>query len=161
METLELVATNPQLSAFARRDSSLQSLADKYRGLKLVNGDHCSKMNVKNARVELREARHSIEATRKELKAPVLAYGKALDGEAKRLTAIVEPVEIALTEQEDSVKPKKVSIEPSPEILVLAEQIAAIRLAVIMKPGYITQRIQAALKTIEKCVGDLREMGGG
>jgi hypothetical protein len=56
---------------------------------------------VTGARKEVKRLRVSIESKRKELKADALAFGKAVDGEAKRLTGLIEPVEQHLQEEED------------------------------------------------------------
>lgn len=69
----------------------------EYRAL-VINGveDKESYKAVDEARKTLKKTRTGIEKKRKELKEPVLAYGKQIDSVAKELTALVEPVEIEL-----------------------------------------------------------------
>lgn len=52
---------------------------------------------------KVKKIRTAIEAKRKELKAVSLEYGKAVDGEAKRLTALVEPIELELKAKVDAI----------------------------------------------------------
>lgn len=52
---------------------------------------------------KVKKIRTSIEAKRKELKAVSIEYGKAVDGEAKRLTALVEPIENELKAKVDAI----------------------------------------------------------
>lgn len=61
--------------------------------------DAADKVGYKNANMALtkvKKTRTAIEAKRKELKAPILEVGKAIDAEAKRLTLLIEPIESAL-----------------------------------------------------------------
>lgn len=48
---------------------------------------------VAKALTSARKVRTSIESKRKDLKAVALEYGRAVDGEAKRLTSLVQPIE--------------------------------------------------------------------
>ena len=59
---------------------------------------------VHEARMTIRDKRISIEKRRKELKAHALTYGEQVDGEAKRLTALLEPVEAHLEGEEARYK---------------------------------------------------------
>ena len=58
----------------------------------------------RETRLTLRKTRCDIENTRKSLKADALAKGKAIDGIANILKALIEPVEAHLQEQEDFAK---------------------------------------------------------
>lgn len=70
----------------------IQGIDDK-EGFELV---HAHRMKLKNMRV-------SIEKTRKELKADAIEWGRKVDAEAKRLTALIEPTEQELEAQESAV----------------------------------------------------------
>ena len=52
------------------------------------------------ARMEVKEKRVAVEKTRKKLKEDSLEYGRAVDKEAKRITALLEPIEAHLLTQE-------------------------------------------------------------
>ncbi len=71
---------------------TVESIDDK-RGLAVV---HDARMNVKNLRL-------SIERRRKELKAESLEYGKRVDGAARDLTKLLEPIEAHLEHEESIV----------------------------------------------------------
>ena len=107
MRNLELVESDPtaQLAEFKRGAALLQAMADQHRGL-IINGpdDKDGFKRVHSARMTLKNARVSIEADRKKLKEAALKYGRAVDTEAARLTAIIQPVESALQAQEDDVQ---------------------------------------------------------
>lgn len=78
---------------------------DDTKGLKVV---HEARMIVKNHRVE-------IEKTRKALKADALEYGRVVDSEAKRLTALIEPIEDHLEAEENRVLAEKERIRKEKE----------------------------------------------
>jgi hypothetical protein len=71
---------------------TIAGIEDK-EGYKVV---HDKRMILKNIRVK-------IEKTRKDLKAGVLAMGKAIDDKAKELTALLEPAEKTLHEKEKAI----------------------------------------------------------
>lgn len=75
----------------AKIQTEYMPLSVKENGIETVSG----------ARKEVKRLRISIENKRKELKADALAFGKAVDGEAKRLTDLIVPVEQHLQEEED------------------------------------------------------------
>lgn len=57
----------------------------------------------KNYATRLTKIRTGIEGKRKELKAVALEYGRAVDAEAKRLTALVEPIERDMKAKVDAI----------------------------------------------------------
>lgn len=59
-------------------------------------GDKEGEMRLKEAFSIVRNVRLAVENKRKELKAVALEYGRAVDGEAKRLTGVLEPLETKL-----------------------------------------------------------------
>jgi len=61
-------------------------------------------MNIKGKRVE-------VEKTRKKLKEDALEYGRAVDGEAKRITALLAPIETYLESQEKIIDDEKARIK--------------------------------------------------
>lgn len=70
-------------------------------GLKAV---HEARMTVKNQRI-------AIEKTRVHLKADALEYGRKVDSEAKRLTALLQPIEDHLAGEESKVEAEKERIK--------------------------------------------------
>jgi hypothetical protein len=65
---------------------------------------HAARMTVKNKRIE-------VEKTRKSLKEDSLAFGRLVDGEAKRITALLAPIEAHLDEEEGKIERIKAAIE--------------------------------------------------
>lgn len=108
--------TDNRLSRFRQQDAAIAKMKAEYslltvqdvndaRGLKLV---HAARMEVKNFRV-------AVEKLRKELKADSLEYGRKVDAEAKRITAMIEPIETHLEEQEAIVTREKERIKAEAE----------------------------------------------
>lgn len=70
---------------------------------------------VHNARMSVRDFRVKIEKKRKELKEDSLSYGRAIDAEAKRINAMIEPIEGYLTDQEKKIDDEKERIRKAKE----------------------------------------------
>lgn len=93
-------------------DAAIAEMEHAYMGLTIQGLDdkkgfvavHTARMVVKGKRVE-------VEHRRKELKADALAYGKKVDGEAKRIFGKLEPIESHLQSEEDKVVEEKKRIE--------------------------------------------------
>jgi hypothetical protein len=82
-------------------DDQIAKLADAYMALTIVDENDKRGFDlVHSARMDIRGKRIAIEAKRKELKSGALEYGRVVDGEAKRLTALLEPIEAHLEKQE-------------------------------------------------------------
>jgi septal ring factor EnvC (AmiA/AmiB activator) len=95
----ELIDANIEraLSEFKEPDQIIANLALEYMPMTLVeNGFE----TITEARKRVARLRIKIEAKRKELKEGSLKYGRAVDGEAKRLTTLLEPIETHLEKQE-------------------------------------------------------------
>lgn len=93
-----------ELKKFSLTDAAIEQMEKEF--LPLVVRDVEDKEGfkaVRGARLLVKEHRVKVEKTRKELKADSLAFGKAVDGEAKRITTKLESIETHLQEQEDIV----------------------------------------------------------
>ena len=93
-----------ELKKFSLTDAAIEQMEKEF--LPLVVSDVEDKDGykaVREARLTVKEHRVKVEKTRKELKADSLAFGKAVDGEAKRITTKLESIETHLQEQEDIV----------------------------------------------------------
>src|SRR3972149_743532 len=66
---------------------------------------------VKEARITVKGKRVEVEKKRKELKEDSLRFGKAVDTEAKRITGLLEPIELHLVKQEDDYDAEKERIK--------------------------------------------------
>lgn len=86
-------------------DAALKELADIYMPLKVDGVDDTEGLAVVvKARKVMKAHRIDIENARKNLKRDALSYGRAVDAEANRLKAIIEPVENHLKEEEAKVE---------------------------------------------------------
>jgi chromosome segregation ATPase len=115
--------TENALQQFSIADSAIAKMREDYLPLKIagVNDDsgfkavHSARMVVKNHRVE-------VDKVRKALKADALEYGRKVDGEAKRITALLEPIEKHLTEEEDAYNAEKERIRTEARLKAEAEE---------------------------------------
>lgn len=94
---------------------TVAGIEDK-EGLKIVHA----------ARLLCRSARVAIEKTRKEAKEESLRYGQKVDAEAKRLTSLIEPIELHLTNQEELVEREIARLAKEKEDAVFAARHAMI-----------------------------------
>lgn len=128
MSTIDMEAdfqqfTQTSLQKFSLADTAIAKMREEYLPLKIadVNDDsgfkavHAARMVVKNHRVQ-------VERTRKELKANALEYGRKVDGEAKRITALLEPIEQHLTSEEDAYNAEKDRIRNEARLKAEAEE---------------------------------------
>ena len=105
-------AWRSELTKFSALASELTALAKQYQGL-MIQGieDKSGYQAVHEARIAVRDKRISVEKTRKTIKEEALQWGRAVDSEAKRLMAILEPVEAHLTKQEDAIDAERQRIK--------------------------------------------------
>lgn len=112
MATAELVNERQELVEFRRQDAAIAKLADEYLPLKIAGIDDKKGFEVVHAaRMQVKATRVGLEKTRVALKAEALAYGKAVDAEAKRLFDLIAPIESHLEEQENAVTREKEKIK--------------------------------------------------
>lgn len=70
---------------------------------------------VRKARIDIKKRRVEVEKIRVQLKAESLEYGRRVDGEAKRITALLEPIEDHLIRQEKIVDDERARIKAEAE----------------------------------------------
>jgi len=70
---------------------------------------------VHDARMVVKGKRIQVEKKRKELKSDALAWGKKVDGEAKRIFSLLEPIESHLQAEEDKVRAELDAIKAEEE----------------------------------------------
>jgi len=109
-DQLPLVAADAadELAVFRKQDSIIAEMRANYMALKINGVDdrkgfdavHKARMIVKNTRIE-------VEKTRTALKASVIDRGRRIDGEAKRVTDLMAPIEKYLTDQEEAITEEK------------------------------------------------------
>lgn len=114
--------TGHQLATFSPNDAAIAVMAEKYLPLK-INGidDAAGYSLVHKARMDVKAKRCAVETVRKELKADALEYGRKVDAEAKRLTALLTPIEEHLTAEEDAYVAEKERIKNAARLKAEAE----------------------------------------
>lgn len=94
----------------------LTQKSNDYKGLVIAGPeDKTGYESVKKAVADLRTTRTSIEAKRKEIKDIALKFGKAIDQEAKELTAIIETTETDLKKKIDFIDNEKQRLKEESE----------------------------------------------
>ena len=93
---------------FATSTAVIADLAAKYLPLKVAGlNDKHGLTVVHAARMEIKTLRVDVARRRVELKAGALQFGRDVDAEARRLTALLEPIETHLEKQEQIVADEK------------------------------------------------------
>lgn len=100
-------------AAYNIADAKIDEMRQRFLPMRIVSNDdakqvHAARMVVKNTRV-------AIEKKRKELKADALTYGNAVDAEAKRLTALLSPIEEHLEREQTEHEAKLEKIKQAAE----------------------------------------------
>ena len=114
--------TTTQLARFSPTDTAIATLAKEYLPLHIadVNDTHGYTL-VHRARMDIKAKRVSVEKVRKDLKADALDYGRKVDAEAKRLTTLLEPIELHLESEETSYEAAKEAIRNAARLKAEAE----------------------------------------
>ena len=108
---MELVKYNITNSAIAKiKDEYMPLMVDGVEDIEGFNKVVVARKVVKSKRIQ-------VEAERKDLKLKALNYGRKVDTEAKRITALLAPIEEHLTQQEDIIKKEKERIKVENERL--------------------------------------------
>lgn len=109
-------------------EAGLKALADELKGVVV---DCTTKEGLKQANAYKRQCsslRTALEKQRKELKAPLLAAGKMIDGEAKRITAAIKEIEDPIAQQiaAEKARLEAAKIDRVAEAQAVIDRIAAI-----------------------------------
>ena len=89
------------VARFDLADTAIAEMSRQYMALTVAGvDDEAGCKAVHSARMVVKRKRIEVEKKRVELKAEALAYGRAVDGEAKRIAALLEPIECHLDAQE-------------------------------------------------------------
>lgn len=120
--SLDQSVVKNELKKFNVADSLIAQMETDYYAL-TINGlaDKEGYEQVRKARGLVRDLRGSIEDKRKELKADSLAYGRAIDAEAKRITDLIYPIEEHLVNQIKTIDDEKERIRKEKEEARYAE----------------------------------------
>ncbi len=95
----DLEKVGAALTEYSKVDAGLAELRQTY-GAVIYDVKTAAGMDAaRKARLAVREPRYRVEEIRKSAKAPLLALGKQIDGEAKRITAALLEIETPIDEQ--------------------------------------------------------------
>jgi DNA repair exonuclease SbcCD ATPase subunit len=151
---IELVSK--ALAEFDAVGAGLQALREKYAGVVFDVTTTQGMDDAKEARRALREPRYEVERIRKEAKAPILALGKKLDEDAKRITAEIEKLEGPIDQQikhEEARKAREREARAAAEaarVKGIQDRIAEIR-------GVVSVRCSDAANILEH-IGDIERI---
>lgn len=90
-------------------DQTIAEFRKHYTGLTIKDAE--TEKEVRKARADVRKVRVAVEKRRVELKADVLERGRAIDGEAKRITALLTEVEQPLIDEIKRVEDEREAAE--------------------------------------------------
>lgn len=94
-------------------DAAIEKLRERYSGLTIANTADYERVRVGIG--EIRDIRVQVEKTRVELKADALAYGRKVDAEAKRITAMLLEIEEPLKLEKQKVDDEKARVKREKE----------------------------------------------
>lgn len=113
----ELSFIENELKKFNVTDAAIAQLSEQYMPL-VINGidDKAGQKVVKEARSVVKRYRIDVDKRRKELNADALEFQRRINGEAKRITAQLEPIETHLANEEKKVDDELERIKREKEI---------------------------------------------
>lgn len=94
-------------------DAAIEKLRERYTGLTIATTADYERVRVGIG--EIRDIRVQVEKTRVELKADALAYGRKVDAEAKRITALLLEIEEPLKLEKQKVDYEKARVKREKE----------------------------------------------
>ena len=105
-----------ELTKFNVADAAISQMSTEYMPLE-INGVEDIKgfKIVHTALMAVKKKRVAVEKTRKELKADSLKFGRAVDAEAKRITALLAPIEDHLSKEKQAVIDEQARIKAEEE----------------------------------------------
>lgn len=112
-----------ELAKFNVSNATIAEMRENFLTIKVADfNDRENAKLARERRLEVKALRVSVEKTRKGLKADALKFTQAIDGEARRITGLLEPIEAHLQEQEDIVTRYKERQEAEERARIAAEQ---------------------------------------
>jgi vacuolar-type H+-ATPase subunit I/STV1 len=104
------------VTTLAKSDAVIDQISDEYLAITVSSPqDNAGFETASTALKRMVRLRNQVEKTRKELKADSVRYGKAVDGEAKRIQGLIKPIEDHLKEQADVVRLEQKRLEVEAE----------------------------------------------
>lgn len=105
-----------EITAIAAIETKVAALSKRYSMLEIAGPDDRKGFDrVHEARMDVRDLRITTEKRRKAAKEAVTQFGKALDGAANKIFALIEPLESSLQAKEDAYNAAKERIKAEAE----------------------------------------------
>ena len=105
-----------EVTAIAAIETKVAALSERYSMLEIAGPDDRKGFDrVHEARMDVRDLRITTEKRRKAAKEAVTQFGKALDGAANKIFALIEPLESSLQAKEDAYNAAKERIKAEAE----------------------------------------------
>ena len=123
-----------ELAKFNVTDAGIEELRATFMPLRVISPqDEEGYQKCREARLIVKNTRCEVEKRRKELKEDSLKWGRVVDGEAKRIAALLEPIEAHLESQEKIVDGEKerVRLEAAKKLQAMIEH----RLTLLAQQG--------------------------
>lgn len=148
------------LVEYSRTEAALAALRQKYSGAKFDLTTTAGDKAARAARLDLKTLRTSLEAKRKELKAPAVEFGRKIDDEAKRITgeivALEDPIDAQIKADEKRREDERLEREriAAERAAGFRAKIDAIRACVAKSQGLPSERISNGIAQVESIVTD-------
>src|SRR6187431_221892 len=159
-ENTELVLIESALAEFDKVSAGLAQLNKNFAGV-LYDVERPEGMNsAKAARKLLREKRTGVERVRTEAKAPLLAIGRRLDTEAKRITAELEkledPIALQIENEEGRVERERLAAIAAEEqrVAAIKARIEAVYAMSVVPPNFTAAQLLNRRAEIDAVVPD-------
>lgn len=114
------------ITEYSATEAALAELRQQYQGIVFDVATTKGDKEARAARQELVKLRTSLEAKRKEIKAPALAYASAIDSEARRITAEIRALEEPIDQQIKQEEERKAA-EKAERERIEQERVSAIK----------------------------------
>lgn len=144
------------LVAYSKTEAALAALRTKHAGVVFDMTTTKGDKDARAARLELKTLRTSLEAKRKELKAPALSFGEKIDTEAERVKAEIVLLENFIDQQikadekrRADEKEEKERIEAA-RVQTLRDKITSIRACLQRCHGISSERIANGIEQVGK-----------
>jgi hypothetical protein len=99
--TVAVTQPSPGLEAFRLQDTAIAQLSQEFMPMTVLNAEDKEGFErVHRARMLVKKHRTQVELVRKGLNQDALAWQKKVNSEAKRITALLEPIEQHLIDEE-------------------------------------------------------------
>lgn len=154
-QSMGIPSITPSIVEYQPVAAGLAELHRKYHGVVYDVRERAGMADATAARNELRKVRTSLEAKRKEIKAPALARAKAIDSEAKEIEDVIVSLERPIAQQIEA-EAKRIENEKREReeaemkrVAALMERVNQIKLTPARVTGKNSASIEAALGVLK------------